>query len=409
MKEIMQEFHEDKIIRSSIMLLLLVCLVGIIWLSIQVTLLSQFIFANNNANDEVTEIKNLIDEMQVIYNQKYINDTDKERLTNSTLAGFAYGHGDRYGYYSSPRMATENENDRHERLVGIGVEIVYEENKGCYVIDTFEGSPAEESGIKTGDYIVGVDGESASDLSREEFINKILGESGTTVQIEVESNNKNKSIEIERTDVKNKSVTSQELTDNVAYLRIKSFTEYSDEEFIEELEKYKKQGYSKYIIDLRDNHGGVAETVISMIDYIVPEGLIAKFISKDESDNQIYNSNAQEFDGEIVILVNKTTASASELFTQVLRDYNKATIVGEKTFGKGTVISTYMLSNGGTITLSTAKYYTKSGYEIERNGIKPDKEVVLTEDEQKISYKIPLLEDRQVLAGLEELGEDIVG
>ena len=192
---------------------------------------------------------------------------------------------------------------------------------------------------------------------------------------------------------------------DIGLITIDSFTEYTDEEFKEAIEYFKSVGISDYIIDLRGNTGGTASSVIECLDYCLPEGLIVEFRAKQEHDNKSYYSDSSEVDGNFTILVNGATASASELFAQAMKDYGKAKIVGVTTFGKGTVLSTYGLSNGGTITLSTAKYYTISGHELEGNGVEPDYEIDLTLDDKYILYKLPISEDEQMLKAIEVANE----
>lgn len=394
--------YNDRIIKSALICLLVICLIGMLWLYLQVILLSQLVFAEKNVESNNSEIKSLMDEILYLYDKNYINEYDVEELENMALTGFSAGFNDKYGYYLSPEDSKKDIDDREEKLVGIGVEVVFEKENGFYVVDIFEDSPAEEVGIQAGDYITGVNDLYYTESTREELLEEMSGEEGTDVRIKVLHEGTEVEKNVIRHSVKNKSV-KHHIIDDICYIRIRSFTEYTDEEFKEIVEQCKLNNIDKYIFDLRRNHGGLAETVIDMVDYIVPEGDIAKFILKDGTVDKDYKSDSSELNARIVILVNDTTASASELFTQSLRDYNKATVVGVKTFGKGTVITTYGLSNGGTITLSTAKYYTKSGYEIEENGITPDFEVELTEEQNKIWYRLSLEEDSQMQKAIEIL------
>ena len=158
------------------------------------------------------------------------------------------------------------------------------------------------------------------------------------------------------------------------------------------------------LIDLRSNTGGMLKSVVKMIDFMVGEGLIVKVTDKNDKVIEEYYSDKNEFNGEIVVLTNSYTASASELFSQPMRDYNKAKLVGTTTFGKGTVISTYALTNGGSITLSTGLYTTKSGAFLEGNGIEPDYYIELDPGimDDSDNYK----NDTQIMKALEVLGVD---
>ena len=373
---------------------------------------------NRGKLDNITKS---MEEIKTYYDKYYIGELpDGDKLEDSALSGFALGYGDKYGVYQSPSDSDEKQMEREETLYGIGVEVVYEENKGLYVVKVYKDSPADEAGILPGDYIVEADGTKATEVSSQEFISLIKGEKGTSVELEVEKGEgtenfdgllsesgtiegaeKNQiGLSIERDEVLTSSVDT-EIMDGILYLKISKFTNYTDEEFKEAISSYvNSNSDKKIIIDLRNNSGGIADTAIDMIDYIVPSGLIAKFNGKEEYMNEEYYSDTFELDAEIVVLVNENSASASELFAKALQDFGKATIIGENTFGKGTVISTFEMRNGGTITLSTAEYRTKSNEKIEGIGVKPDIEIKMGDEDKAILYKLPLNDDIQFQAAL---------
>lgn len=406
MKKLADLMQEDKVIRYSIFSLLVICLVGIVWLYVQVTLLSQFIFLNNQDITITEELQSRLEEIQWLYDNNYINESDKDTIIDTTLAGFVFGHEDKYGYYLPPAGAQEAEDDRKEKLFGIGVEGRLESDNGFYIVRAMEDSPAEEVGLKRGDIITGVNGlDLSKSESSEDFLEELNSRDDKTATLTIKTaSGEQQEVEVQLRDVRQTSAYYTML-DDVCYVRIKQFTEYTDDEFIEILDKTSKEGTGKYIFDLRQNTGGLADTVVKMIDYIVPEGLIVDFVDKNGKKVETYMSDENEFNAEMVIITDENTASASELFTQTLRDYDKATVVGTNTFGKGTVVSTYQLKDGGTITISTARYHTKSGYEIEGNGIKPDIEIDLTDEEKSIFYKLEPENDTQVKKALEVLGK----
>lgn len=390
-----------KIMQVIVIISLVVCAIAIISLTLCINQVQGIMQEHKMNTGSLDNIEEMMLEIQSIYEKEYIGDpANKEDLEDMALVGFTLGFGDDYGSYTPPKEVESVENKRKEKLVGIGVSGVFEKKTGFYIIRTYDNSPAIEAGIKTGDYIVAADGVKAEDCrTSDEFLENIKGEEGTKVNLTIKTEDKLWDCEIERKFVKTDTVTYKKLNNEVAYIKIDGFTEYTDEEFKEAMEQGLADGIKKYIYDLRNNSGGMADTCISMIDYIIPEGIIAKFDYNDTGyqKDKVYKSDSNELNADIIILVNEYTASASELFSQTLKEYEKAKIVGTKTFGKGTVTSTLVLSNGGTLTLSTARYHTKSGYEIERNGVEPDYEVELADEKLRILYKLPFEEDDQFL------------
>lgn len=397
---------DDNIVRYASYIMLVICIFAIIWLSFQVILLSQYLMSEDSRLEDFEATKAIMEEIANIYESKYIGDlSESENNLDYAIQGFTVAYGDKYGYYLPPENAAELADEHAEKLVGVGVEVIKEEDKGCYVIRVMHNSPAQEGGIHEGDYIIGTGEVNATDLGLNEFIEYVRGKPGTTVDLYVSDGDNIddvRTVTVERRDVVNESVYSQ-IVGDTALVKIRSFTEKTNTEFKTEMNRLKSEGFSKYIFDLRSNTGGIAESVIDMLDFLLPSCTIAEFREKDERNTVVYTSDKNSFEGEFVILVNGSTASASELFSKVLQDYDLAKVVGTLTYGKGTVLSTYQLSNGGTITLSTAKYYTPSGDEIEGIGVTPDEIVELTEEQSKIKYKLKPLEDPQVLKGLELL------
>lgn len=399
----MNKARFDRILKIISIALMILCLLTMTWLYSQINTMRALMLQHRENRGELDNIASIMEEIQSIYDSEYIGEEiDKEKLEDYALLGFTLGHEDKYGYYMSPSESKEQADTRKEKLVGIGVMVVYEENKGYYVSKVYEGSPAEKAGIQIGDYLTSADGYSIDEVDKDEFIDIVKGEAGTKVDIEVSNEKENKQVEVERQDVRAKSINS-EIIDDTAYIQISSFTDYTDDEFIDTMNEMIKSGYTKFIFDLRNNTGGSADSVIAMLDYLLPEGLIARFEEKNSNDNTEYYSDKNEVNADMVVLVNRATASASELFSKALQEYDKATIIGTNTFGKGTVLSTYTLSNGGTLTLSTAKYYTISGEEIEGSGVTPDIEIELPSEKERILYKLGFDDDDQIQKALEIL------
>lgn len=445
----------DRVLRSLVIILLVICSITCVTLSYQVGRLASYFNMQNNSED-IEQAANIMNEIKDLYDNNYIGvereNADSISTVDGVLSAYAYSLGDKYGFYMSPENSKEEESKRREELVGIGIEVVYEQDKGYYVTKAYKGSPAEKAGVSKGDYIISADGIKVTEVGPTEFLNLIKGKPGTEVSLgilkaseadklgdnwvsnkiedeSIQSGNDTSegtgadTVIIDESHLESESMVRGEvqmasvsfevlkageynLDKDIGYLKIDSFTEYTDEEFKEAIESLNSQGIYKYLVDLRGNSGGAAPSVIEMLDYCLPEGLIVEFKAKNEKENKVYNSDKQEIQGDFVILVDSGTASASELFTKALKDYNKAVVVGETTYGKGTVLSTYMLSNGGTITLSTAKYYTISGDEIEGVGIKPDYEVILSPEDKNELYKLSRDADEQFMKAIEVINTE---
>ena len=349
---------------------------------------------------EFGELQAMAGEIKAIYDEYgIVEDIDFDKCSDLALKAIALGTGDVYSGYFSSEESDERNNERTEEQFGIGVKIVYEQDNGCYVTNVFANSGAEAAGIKKGDYLIKADGISVIDKGYETFVDAIAGEEGTEVNITYIRDGVESTIPVTRGDFTSSSVTFDDI-DGIAYIKIDSFTYKTNSEFTEIMDSLKTSGYEDYIIDLRNNLGGSLETVVDMVDYMVPSGLIFRSEWKDPSANMEYYSGPDEFTGNLVILTNNSTASASEMFTQSLIDFDKATVIGDKTFGKGTVVTEYNLSNGGTLVVSTARYYTHSGTCVEGVGITPDIEVSLDEEASKIYYKLSYEEDTQLQAGI---------
>lgn len=338
-------------------------------------------------------IKHLIDEIDNLYNEYYTGELDYDLIEKMVVTGFVMGTNDKYGAYLTEKGTSDYSDKINERLVGIGVEVVYEED-GLYVTDVYEGSPAKKSGITIGDKIKSVEDTDVTELGLDGAIKMIKGKQGTEVRISLED----RELTIERDLVKTPYV-KYDIIDGIGYIKIKSFTMNTGDVFKDIMEELQKQGINKFVFDLRSNGGGLLDSIVETLDYLLPEGLIVRIEDKYGS-NMEFSSDKEHVDGEMVVLVNNETASAAELFTLALRDYDKATVIGTKTYGKGTSATTIPIS-AGSVNISTALYYTKSSPNIEGVGIEPD--IVLEYESDVPLYKAKYSEDNQLQKALEIL------
>lgn len=338
-------------------------------------------------------IKHLLDEVDNLYNEYYTGELDYDKIEKMVINGYILGAEDRYGMYLSGKDTTDYYNKINDRLVGIGVEVVYED-ESLYVTDVYKDSPADNSGINVGDKIKSIENENVSELGLQGAVDKIKGEQGTRVNISLD----NRDLTIER-DLVTTSNIRYDIINDIGYIKIKCFTAGTDGLFKDIMNELQNKGIDKFIFDLRGNGGGLLDSVVETLDYLLPKGLIVRIEDRNGTITE-FNSDRKYVEGEMVVIVNNETASAAELFTLALMDYNKATVIGTNTYGKGTSTTTIPLSIG-SVNISTNLYYTKSGTNIEGVGIKPD--IVLEYKSDVPLYRAKYSEDNQLQKALELL------
>jgi carboxyl-terminal processing protease len=317
----------------------------------------------------------------------YLNDYDKNQMFEQALVGYVDGLDEPYSKYYPADEFEEYVDEIEDSYVGIGVVISLDNDGNIVVIAPFEGSTAYEADVKPGDIIAAVDGVEYDDM--EEAVKQIKnGEEGTTVDITFIRDGEIIEKTIERRQVSSNSVKSEMLDNNVGYVRISAFNTSdsgSDQdtytEFKENVELLQSQGMQKMVIDLRDNPGGVLDVACNIADMILPEGIITYMEYKDGT-RQDFNSDANELDIPIVVLINGNSASASEVLTGALKDYQKATVVGTQSYGKGIVQTVFPFLDGSGISMTVAKYYSPNGVCIHGVGIEPDVVVEMPEEYQ---------------------------
>ena len=266
-------------------------------------------------------------------------------------------------------------------FVGIGIYMIQNtEDNTIEVVSPIKDSPAEKAGILPGDKIVGVDGVKYNGDEMDTAANKIKGEEGTTVKIEIKRGEENLTFDIERAKVITNPVLSEKLENNIGYLQITSFDEGTAEDFKNKFNSLKDQGITSLIIDLRNNGGGIVEEALEIIDYIVPKGKeILITVDKEQKEEIEKSKDDILIDMPIVVLVNEYSASASEIVAGALKDLNEATLVGKTTYGKGVIQQLLSLSNGAGLKVTVEEYYTPNRTKIDGVGIKPNEEVNLPE------------------------------
>ena len=300
----------------------------------------------------------------------YLNDLDEQTIEDALAKGLMENIGDKYAqYYTEEEFDTLME-EMNGAYAGIGVQIVMNDDNKVEVYKVFKDSPAQEAGVQIKDLIVEADG--VRDFETlDELVSIVRGEVGTTVDLVIERGGEELAMTIERREIETESIYYEMLSDTVGYLQIAEFNTTTVQQFEDAIEALEASGMTAVIMDLRDNPGGDYDSVVAICDRVLPEGVI---VSVEDRQGGIFteNSDAVCLDLPIVILVNENTASAAELFTMTLKDYDMAQIVGTTTFGKGIVQSIFRLIDGSGLKFTTEKYYGPKGNCIQDEGIEPD-------------------------------------
>ncbi|MBO5060402.1 MAG: S41 family peptidase [Clostridia bacterium] len=339
-------------------------------------------------------------------------EVDETKVADYASMAMAAAVDDPYTAYFSKEDFSSYRDNLVSSYVGVGATIGADmQNDMLVIVSPMEDSPAEKAGIKSGDILKAIDGKTyfANQLSEAATYLK-NGEEGTTVTITLEREGKGEfEVAVTREEIIKRSVKSEMLEDGIGYLRITGFESKTDnnsqdtyDAFIEHISALKTAGMEKLVIDLRDNPGGDLNVVCKIADEFLPKGIITYTEDKNGKRSTIY-SDDKAVDIPIVILVNGGSASASEVLTGALKDYEKATVIGTKTYGKGIVQTVYPFSDGSGMSITTAKYYTPGGTCIHKIGIEPDITVEL--DTDKAISELEVNEDTQLLKAIEVLSK----
>ena len=354
-------------------------------------------FKYSFSSNELYKKIDLFGEVLEKIKEDYVEEVDQTEMIDSAINGVLQSL-DPYSAYMSPELFQEMQTDTRGEFGGLGIEIGMEAGV-VKVIAPIDDTPASKAGIKAGDYIVKIGDEQVQGKSLMEAVKLMRGPVDTSIKLTVRRKNVKKPIEFEifRKIIEVKSVSSELLgkDKNLAYIRLKSFNENSDSQFLKIIKKFEKKSNLKgYIFDLRNNPGGLLTQAINITDFFLEDGEIVSTKGRRASETRkFFAKRGDEIKGKpIIILINNGSASASEIFAGALKDHKRAIILGENSYGKGSVQSVVQLRNGGGMRLTISKYYLPSGSSISEVGVTPD---ILVEETGE-NFKINSENDNQL-------------
>ena len=349
------------------------------------------------SSDKLYEKIDLFGEVLEKVKDEYVDEIDQADVIDSAINGVLQSL-DPYSAYMSPELFKNMQTDTKGEFGGLGIEISMEAGV-IKVISPIDDTPASEAGIKSGDYIVKIGEEQVQGKSLMEAVKLMRGPVGTSINLTVRRKGKKKALEfnIVRKIIEVKSVDAKIIgkKEEIAYLRLKSFNENSDKQLFKKIKEFEKNKKAVgYIIDLRNNPGGLLTTAISVTDFFLDDGEIVSTKGRKLIETRkFFAKKGDAINGKpIIVIINNGSASASEIVAGALKDHKRAIILGETTYGKGSVQSIIPLRNGGGMRLTISKYYLPSGKSISEVGISPD---ILVE-EKGDSFKINTDTDNQL-------------
>ena len=355
-------------------------------------------------SEQTSDIAETLKDYRRIIDKYYLGDVDEEKLKEGAIAGYIKGLDDEYTEYISKEDMADYMADTTGNFVGIGVYMVQDtEANKIMVLSPIKGSPAEKAGLQPGDYIIAVDGVTYTGEQMTEASNKIKGETGTTVKLQIQRKDETLDIELTRENIKVNPVEGEVLENNIGYIEFSSFDDGTAEEFKTKFEELQGKGIKSLIIDLRNNGGGIVDEALEIANYILDKDSVILY-EVDKNNNETVEKTTDEpiINMPIVILTNENTASSSEILAGALKDHKKATIVGEKTYGKGVIQRLLTLPDGSGLKITSEKYLTPNRTEINKVGIEPDEKVELPETVTNI-LNVEKTEDTQLQKAIEIL------
>ena len=366
--------------------------------------LSSFFFSYsvNSAELDIYKKIDLFGEVLEKINKQYVDEIDQSEGMDSAINGLLQSL-DPYSSYMSPEIFQEMQTETSGEFGGLGIEVSMEAGV-VKVITPIDDTPASKAGIKAGDYIVKIDNVQVQGKSLSEAVDLMRGLVGTDIELTIRRRGVKKALNLKvtREIIEVQSVKSDLLENNIGYIRLTSFNDNSSDQIKKQIKKLKKnENLKAFILDLRNNPGGLLSQAIKISDFFLQNGEIVSTKSRRKSENRKWFARKGDItEGKpLVVLINYGSASASEIVAGALKDHKRAIVLGENSYGKGSVQSIIPLKNKGAIRLTVSKYYLPSGKSISEVGVRPDIEVneegddfrIKTDTDNQLNYAIKLL------------------
>lgn len=305
-----------------------------------------------------------------VVRSRYVEEVPVETLMNGAIKGMVNSLGDPYSIYMEPKMYKEFRMETEGTFSGVGI-VISVKDKQLTVVSPIEGTPGDKAGIRSGDQILKIDGKDTKELALDEAVGKIRGKEGTNVTLTMRRGEVMKDYTLTRANIQIKTVSSKMLPDKIAVIRLSMFNEQTAGEFAKQYEEMESQGMKALVLDLRDNPGGLLDSSVRVSGKLVPKGPVVSVVTRD-GQTEVHRSTLEKVKYPLAVLVNGGSASASEIVAGAVQDTGSGTLIGTKTFGKGSVQSILKLSNDTAIKLTIAKYATPKNRFINGIGIEPD-------------------------------------
>ncbi len=341
-----------------------------------------------NPSDKLYQKLDLFSDVLDTLKKEYVDEVKQDEVIDSAINGMLQSL-DPYSSYMSPEAFQNMSRDTKGEFGGLGIEITMESGL-VKIITPIEGTPADKAGVQAGDYIVKIENKQVKGMTLLDAVKLMRGKVGTSLEITIRRPSVEGEIKfnITRAIIKIREV-SAEVKNNIGYIRLRAFNEQSHNQLIKQLKKISNNKIQGYILDLRNNPGGLLSQAIKITETFLDGGEIVSTRGRDKNDIRIFNAKkGDKIDNKpLIVLINQGSASASEIVSGALKDHKRAILLGEKSFGKGSVQSIIPLKNQGGLRLTTAKYYLPSGESIHEKGVEPDITVKRNKNDFKINTK----------------------
>lgn len=319
-----------------------------------------------------SEVEGKLNAIDSVLESFYFGDVDDETAKDNIYKAYLSSYGDKYTMYYTADEYKALKESTNGKFYGIGAVCQLSGEGGVLLVDVYDNGAGYQAGLRSGDRVVNVDGRDITDMELSSAVALIKGDKGTSVTLEVIRGTERLTFSAVRDAVEAKTVSYTLLDNNIGYLSISQFEEVTTKQFKAAVEDLQSQGMKGLVIDIRNNPGGLLDTVVGMLKYMLPDGLIVYTEDKQGNRKEYKGQDNDEFNLPLAVLVNGNSASASEIFAGAIQDYGKGTIIGTQTYGKGIVQTVKPLTDGSAIKFTIAKYFTPKGQDIHGKGVTPD-------------------------------------